>query len=108
MCFSAIAGFFATYGTAIAGTAAAVGTAATLYSSNIARKDRAHALDVQRQMADRVKSQQAEAETEAATAANARIAARRNALRNNSLMTGGGLDAGPSGVLSGGRPTLGG
>lgn len=108
MCFTAIAGFMATYGAAIAGAAAVAGTAATLYSSNMARKAQKNALDAQRNMQLKAKSDQLAAETEAAGSANARVAARRRALRNQSLMTGGGLDAGPSGVLSGGRPTLGG
>lgn len=51
--------------------------------------------------------EQAKADAMATQTANGRLAQRRTALRKNSLLTGG-ADTASSGVLGGGKPTLGG
>jgi hypothetical protein len=97
MCVSLVAA--GSWLAANAGTAAAigsaVGTVGGLYQADKARKDAKKAAGAQ----DR-------SDAEAAQSSNARLAQRRRALSSQSLLTGGGDLS--SGVLGGGKPTLGG
>ena len=68
-----------------------------------ARKARAEG----REAGARAEAQQQQAEATAAQTANARLAHRRRAMSSQSLVTGGG-DVMSTGLLNGGRPTLGG
>ncbi len=108
MCFSAAAAWVATNATAITAAATVAATAGSIYANRQAGKRAESAARAQRDAAARLESQQRETEAGALISENARVAARRQALRNNSLMTGAGNESGPSGVLSGGKPTLGG
>jgi hypothetical protein len=90
MCISAAVAFLSANAGAIGAGAAAVGAAGSLYSATRKAPNPAAA--------------QARADAMAAQGSNARLAARRKALANNSLVTG---DVMSTGVLNGGRPTLG-
>lgn len=95
MCISAVAGFLAANAGTIAAVGSAVGAVAGLKSAHDARKASREAAGAQ-----------GRADATAAQSANARTAMRRRALASQSLLTGG-ADL-SSGVLGGGKPTLGG
>ncbi|MEW6706613.1 MAG: hypothetical protein AB1430_17330 [Pseudomonadota bacterium] len=81
---------------------AVVSAGAVVHSAEQQRKATHRAQDMAREEA-------AKAEATATQNANARIQQRRRALSANSLITGGGSsDIMSSGVLNGGKPTLGG
>jgi len=79
---------------------AVVGAGAAVHSADQSRKAGNRALDNQRALAAR-------AEAVAAGNANSRLSQRRRALSQQSLVTGA-EDVMSSGILNGGKPTLGG
>ena len=93
MCVSAAVGWLAANAGAIGAIGSAVGAVASLKAAGKKGPDPA--------------AMQAQADATAAQSSNARLAQRRKSLAGQSLLTGGG-DIMSSGILNGGKPTLGG